>query len=116
MPGVLEPGSRGGSVRLANGLSLVVEPSGVADGVSVFCLVRPEAVRLLPPGTVGVNRFTARVTGVVFLGGRYDCDVTLAGDVTLRAEVLAGGGAPPPQAGDPTIVGIAPEDIIVLSE
>jgi hypothetical protein len=35
---------------LTNGLRLMVERSGPRDGGSVFCLVRPETVRLLATG------------------------------------------------------------------
>ena len=47
------------------------------------------------------NRFPARVTSAVFLGGRYDCELVLAGGVTLRAEVPAVAAmAPPPGDSD----------------
>jgi ABC-type Fe3+/spermidine/putrescine transport system ATPase subunit len=117
LPGRIERGSRGRSVRLAAGFTLTVgTPADAPDDASVFCLVRPECVRLGAAPADGSNFFAGRVTNAVYLGARYECEVVLPGDVTLRAEMAVSGGAGGPKAGDAAVVVIPPEDVIVLRE
>ncbi len=117
LPGKIERGSRGRSVRLAAGFTLTVgTPSDAPDDASVFCLVRPESVRLGAAPADGSNFFAGRVANAVYLGARYECEVVLPGDVTLRAEMAVSGGAGGPKAGDAAVVVIPPEDVIVLRE
>ncbi|HEV8615159.1 MAG TPA: ABC transporter ATP-binding protein [Methylomirabilota bacterium] len=116
LPGRVERGSRGRSVRLAAGFTLsVLAGADVPDEASVFCVVRPESVRAATEPD-GVNHFAGRVTGAVYLGGRYDCELALATGVTLRAEIAASGAGAGPQVGDSAVVVIRPEDVIVLRE
>jgi ABC-type Fe3+/spermidine/putrescine transport system ATPase subunit len=116
LPGRVERGSRGRSVRLAAGFTLsVLAGADVPDDASVFCIIRPESVRVATE-VDDANRFTGRVTGAVYLGGRYDCELALAGGLTLRAEIAASGGGAGPQVGDSAVIVIPPEDVIVLRE
>lgn len=101
-------------VSLGDGLLLTVAPSDVPAGSPVLCLVRPEAIHVAAPAAGGVNRLGATLTSAVYLGGRWDCELALAGGVALRAEMSAGGGTAVPQPGEATVVAIHPEDIIVL--
>jgi putative spermidine/putrescine transport system ATP-binding protein len=104
-------------VRLAGDLALAVAAADPPAGAAVLCLIRPEAVHLSAVGdAAGPNRFAATLAGAVYLGGRYDCEVALAGGHGLRAEMPASGGAVPPKPGDPVSVLIHPEDVIVLPE
>jgi ABC-type Fe3+/spermidine/putrescine transport system ATPase subunit len=115
LPGVLDPGGR--TVRLAGGLALTVDKTDIRAGASVFCLIRPETVRLLAGAAADApNRFTGRIASAVFLGGRHDCEIALADGLTLRAEVPASGATVAPFPGDPTVVVVSPEDIIVMGE
>jgi TOBE domain len=49
----------------------------------------------------------------VYLGGKWDCELTLAGGLALRAELPAT-SAITPAAGDRLTVVVPPEDVIVL--
>lgn len=62
----------------------------------------------------GVNRFPATVRGAVYLGGRYDCELALADDLALRAELPAGAATVAPEPGDTVWVTIPPGEITVL--
>ena len=114
LAGTVEPG--GDAVRLGEGVRLVVDGNEAAAGARVLCLVRPEAVRLVAAGAAGPNHFPGRIGAAVFLGGRYDCEVTLAGALTLRAEVPAGAASPAPSPGEPTVVVLDPADVVVLED
>jgi iron(III) transport system ATP-binding protein len=61
--------------------------NGLATGSPVVVIVRPEAVRLDPPGTEGPNRFDAVVTDAVFLGGTIEYALDVAG-TAIRAQTL----------------------------
>ena len=103
-------------MRLRDGLRLATGGNEAPAGASVLCLVRPEAVRLTAGAGPGPNHFAGWITGAVFLGGRYDCEITLAGGVTLRAEVPAAAASAPPTPGDPTVVVLEQADVVVLAE
>ena len=86
-----------------------------ARGCCAWCVPRRSGWwRPAPPA--GPNHFPGRIGAAVFLGGRYDCEVTLAGDVTLRAEVAAGAASPAPSPGEPTVVVLDPADVVVLGD
>jgi ABC-type Fe3+/spermidine/putrescine transport system ATPase subunit len=114
LPGTLSSGPDGRVVEIAGGLRLTAPVIDCPDGRSVLCLVRPEAVRIVLGESRDPNRFAATVTSVVYLGGRYDCEVTLSGGVTLRAEVGASVTTVTPKPGEMVSVVIPPEEILVL--
>jgi hypothetical protein len=103
-------------VRLEDGVGLTVSGIDLHDGASVLCLVRPEAIQRAAPDARVANRLFATVASAVYLGGRWDCQLALAGGRERRAELPAGGAATSPRAGDVVTVVIPPEDIIVLAE
>ncbi|MBI4247226.1 MAG: ABC transporter ATP-binding protein [Candidatus Rokubacteria bacterium] len=114
LPGRLETGPSGPVVRVKDGLTLTVANATVPAGGPVFCLVRPEAIQRAPADARHPNRIFATVASVVYLGGRWDCELALAGGLALRAEMPAAAGAAPPRPGELVTVIVPPEDIIVL--
>ncbi len=116
LPGRLEDGPNGAVVRVKDGLTLTVANPTVPAGSAVLCLVRPEAVQRAAADARHTNRIFATVASAVYLGGRWDCELALAGGLILRTEMPAGAGAPAPRAGEMLTVIVPPEDIIVLPE
>ena len=106
----------GGHVRVAEGVALRVMEAAAGAGAPVVCIVRPEAVQRVAADADVPNRFRATVATAVFLGGRHECELIVAGGVTVRAELTVHGGADPPKTGETLTVTIAPEDVIVLRE
>ena len=105
------------AVETADGLRLVCA-SGDGGGASdVSILIRPERIRVQPPGTAGAspeNRFPARIADVTYLGEDLHLRVELDGGQTLRAAVKNGsidGGCAPER---PVEVIVNPGDIHVL--
>jgi ABC-type Fe3+/spermidine/putrescine transport system ATPase subunit len=86
------------------------------EGSPVVCIIRPEAIQRAAPDARVPNRFFVRMATVVYLGGRYDCEVAFAGGLTLRAEMLAVGGEAAPAPGELLTVVIPAEDVIVLPD
>ncbi len=105
-----------GRVRVAHGLTLAATALAATDGAPVSCVVRPEAIRPVAGDAVTPNRMAATIVSAVYLGGRHECELTLAPGVTVRAELPAHGGASPPKPGDRLTVAVAPEDVILLLE
>jgi ABC-type Fe3+/spermidine/putrescine transport system ATPase subunit len=101
-------------VKVKDGLTLTIGGSELHDGVPVVCLVRPESIQRAPADARHPNRIYATLTSAVYLGGRWDCELSLAGGVTLRAEIPA--GPPEPKPGEVLTVIVPPDDIIVLPE
>jgi iron(III) transport system ATP-binding protein len=60
---------------------------GLSPGSPVVVIVRPESVRLDPPGADGPNRFDAVVADAVFLGGTVEYVLDI-GATTIRAQTL----------------------------
>jgi ABC-type Fe3+/spermidine/putrescine transport system ATPase subunit len=103
-----------GRVRLSGNLILPVGPATPGRG-AVVCLIRPEAVGMGAAGDGGPGRLPATVVGAVYLGGRYDCDLSLPGGERLRAEVPAGAGRAAPRPGEEVTVAIDPDDVVILA-
>jgi ABC-type Fe3+/spermidine/putrescine transport system ATPase subunit len=116
LPGRFEAGPAVQAVRLTDGVGLTVSGVELENGTRVLCLVRPEVIQRAASEARVPNRLFATVAGAVFLGGRWDCELALAGGLVLRAELPAGGATAPPRAGEIIPVAIPPEDIIVLAE
>jgi ABC-type Fe3+/spermidine/putrescine transport system ATPase subunit len=114
LPGRLAVGPGVQMVQVRDGLTLTVAGVDLADGAEVLCLVRPETIQRAAPDARVPNRLFATLAGAVYLGGRWDCELTLAGGTTLRAEMPAAAGTVPPKTGEIVTVAIPPEDVIVL--
>lgn len=99
-----------------DGLRLRVADPAAGDGAPVVCVVRPEAIQRVASGAAVANRLDATVLTVVYLGGRHECELALAGGLTLRAELATHGGAEAPKPGERIVVAIAPEDVVLLIE
>jgi len=102
----------GAGVRLRGGPVLATAPPAAPAGTAVLCLIRPETMRLSAGATV--NLLTAVVRSVVYLGGRYDCELAIGDGLVLRADLPASAAVAAPTSGDTVRVAIAPEDILVL--
>ena len=114
----LLPGSvdSDGSIRLGDSLRVRVMEAPGDVGAPAVCIVRPEAIQRAVAGADVPNRFGATVTSAVYLGGRHECELSLPGGVTVRAELIAQGGAEVPKPGETLTITIPPEDVIVLRE
>jgi ABC-type Fe3+/spermidine/putrescine transport system ATPase subunit len=82
----LEPGGRAvlsvGQLKLA-----VPAPDGVRTGDSLLMFIRPNEIRLSPPGErEEENTFEGVVTKKTYLGDKIDYRVKLAGDLELRVQ------------------------------
>ncbi len=90
--------ARGGAVELAGGLRLPLADAdhGMADGSTVALVLRPEKLRLLPPGQ---GRLPARVAERFFLGSQwlYRLESALG---TLEVACANDGRAPWPEQGE----------------
>jgi ABC-type Fe3+/spermidine/putrescine transport system ATPase subunit len=111
---------RGRATRsgVAIGEAIMLEVAGGAppDGAPVVCIVRPEAIERVGDEARVPNRLGATVVGAVYLGGRFECELTLAGGIAVRAELAVRGAEEPPKPGDTLTVAVAPADVVVLLE
>jgi ABC-type Fe3+/spermidine/putrescine transport system ATPase subunit len=116
LPGRLGRNAGGPTVQIGDAVRLeIADPRG-ADGASAVCVIRPEAFERVGTGAATPNRLTATIAGAVYLGGRFECDLTLPGNVAVRAEFAARGDAAPPKPGESVTVAVSPADVIVLLE
>ena len=116
VPGRLAIGPGVQMVQLRDGLTLTVSGVELGDGTPVLCVVRPEAIQRAAPDARVPNRLFATVESAVYLGGRWDCELSLAGGLTLRAQLPASAAGTPPKPGELLTVAIPPEDLVVLPE
>ena len=114
LPATVEPGSGRRRVKLSGGPVVVTGVPAAGEGTAVLCLIRPETIRIATDETV--NRFTATVQSVVYLGGRYECELSLGDGLVLRADLPASAAVASPNPGAPVAVTIAPEDVLVLPD
>jgi ABC-type Fe3+/spermidine/putrescine transport system ATPase subunit len=103
-------------VVIGDALTIQVRDAPAGDGARVICVVRPEAIERVATDAVVPNRLTATVVSAVYLGGRFECDLTLPGGVAVRAELSSRGEDAPPKPGEAVVVAVAPADVIVLLE
>ena len=104
------------TVEIGDALSLEVADALGADGARVVCVIRPEAFERLAAGTETPNQLVATIVSAVYLGGRFECELTLPGQVGVRAEFAARGAEPVPEPGDAVAIAVAPADVVVLLE
>ena len=104
----------GPAVMIGDAISLRVADAPVGDGSAVVCVIRPEAIERVAAGADVLNRLPATVTGAVYLGGRFECELVLPGAVAVRAEFAARGGDVPPKTGEIITVAVDPADVVVL--
>jgi iron(III) transport system ATP-binding protein len=117
----------GGQVRPAAGDALSVmtdlgvevqvaqaAPDASASG-RILLTIRPEAMDLLPPGTIpeGRNRLEGKVAASAFQGAAIQYEVEVGGTL-LRASVTNPKGKRLFQRGDPVVVVFAPEDVGIV--
>jgi len=115
LAGRLESGPGGQIVRVKDALTLTVPATDLPSGAAVVCLLRPEVIKRAASDARGPNRLFATLAGAVWMRGRWECELALAGGVTLRAELRASGPTAP-VVGDLVTILIAADDIVVLPE
>jgi spermidine/putrescine transport system ATP-binding protein len=101
-----------GRIRLG-GAVLVAERGDRTARGDVKLTIRPERIRLEPPGSETVNSLPGTVRRIVYLGSVTQVFVELPGDKTLQATVQAGDSSPP-RDGDAVSVVLPPEALRVL--
>ncbi|BBK32433.1 putative spermidine/putrescine transport system ATP-binding protein [Stella humosa] len=88
-------------------------------GTSHVLMVRPERLRILPPGgEEGANRFDGTVEEVVYQGDSILLQAVLADGIRLsvRAAATAGAIAATPRPGEPVALGLSPADTVILAD
>ncbi len=115
LPGTVE----GSAVRLPSGDALRAgRPTACADGQPGALFVRPEKLRLAPPGDTappGCNALPGTVRRVSFLGNTMRYGVEAAPGLTLTADAPNHGSAFHPANGDRVDVTWAAEDSSILA-
>ncbi|MGH3036208.1 MAG: ABC transporter ATP-binding protein [Gaiellaceae bacterium] len=104
----------GGRVRL--GEAVLVAGRGDLDARGdVRLTIRPERVRVEPPGAEAENRLPGTVSRVVYLGAATQILLELAGGQTLQATASAADGLPPGE-GEAVTVHLPPDALRILAE
>lgn len=100
------------TIALAGETATLERPCALAEGESVTCHVRPEALALDPSGT-GESALTldGEVTRVSDIGYRYDVTVRVDDGEQLLVEQ----SAEPPRVGESVTVGVSLEQLTVLA-
>ena len=88
--------------------------ANISTGDRVLCSIRPEALRL-DSGSNGVNRITATVERIAFLGEVMYVHLLAAGETRLLALSLPGRHAVW-QAGAQVTVAMEPEQVVIMAE
>jgi spermidine/putrescine transport system ATP-binding protein len=104
----------GGRVRLGDATLTAGRGDLDARG-DVRLTIRPERIRVEPPGAAGENRLPGTVTRVVYLGAATQILLELAGGQTLQATSSAADGIPPGE-GDAVTVHLPPDALRILAE
>ncbi len=103
-----------GRVRVA-GIELAVEPASAFDVGEARVVVRPERVRLGPPGDGSKNCLPATVEQVVYVGAISQVRLRLSTGAVLQVLVANDGGAPLPAEGSAVAAQIAPNALRLLA-
>jgi ABC-type Fe3+/spermidine/putrescine transport system ATPase subunit len=106
----------GSAVAIGDAITLDLADAPAGDGARVVCVIRPEAIERVATDAHVPNRLSATVVSAVYLGGRFECDLTLPGGVAVRAELSSRGADAPPKPGESVGVSVAPGDVVVLLE
>jgi spermidine/putrescine transport system ATP-binding protein len=93
----------------------LVDPPAAEVAREARIVVRPERVRLCPPGEPSANRMPATVDHVVYVGPISQVRLRLGDGTTLQALVANDGAAPPPVDGEPVAVHVAPDALRVVA-
>jgi spermidine/putrescine transport system ATP-binding protein len=104
----------GGRVRLGDATLTAGRGDLDARG-DVRLTIRPERIRVEPPGAAGENRLPGTVTRVVYLGAATQVLLELAGGQTLQATSSAADGIPPGE-GDAVTIHLPPDALRILAE
>jgi spermidine/putrescine transport system ATP-binding protein len=109
MPAVAEGDGR---VRVGEAV-LVAERGDRAARGDVRLTIRPERIRLEPPGAASANALQGTVRRIVYLGSVTQVFAEVPGGKTLQAAVPAGDSSPP-RDGDAVSVVLPPESLRIL--
>ena len=118
LPGVVESASMTGALVRVGAARLQSSEAGpeVASGRSVTVLIRPERVRLLPPGSdpPGANVLAGRVAEVVYLGEDLQVTVETEEGLALTVSMKVGSADKQLPPGTAVTACIARQDVRVL--
>ena len=118
LPGVVESASMTGALVRVGAARLQSSEAGpeVASGHSVTVLIRPERVRLLPPGSdpPGANVLAGRVAEVVYLGEDLQVTVETEEGLALTVSMKVGSADKELPPGTAVTACIARQDVRVL--
>ena len=111
---IVERNGAGVLVETKTGLRLCCDADGVGGG-EVSVLLRPERIRVQPPGTgAEANCFAARVVEVTYLGEDLHLGLELARGQILRAALKNAGGARGWAPEQPVEIVVDPADLRLL--
>lgn len=116
VPGVVESAGAPTRVTTAAGVLVGRAVGTLGIGDRVLCSIRPEAVRL-GAGEAGPNRLHGRVAHSTYLGELAQLDVQLRttddAAPTLKVSLINPTSAP--QVGEDVVLGVDPEDVVLLA-
>jgi ABC-type Fe3+/spermidine/putrescine transport system ATPase subunit len=119
LPGTLEESGDLLAVRTPFGMMRALSGvKGTNRGDAVFCSVRPESVQVKPaeePPSEPINRLTAEVQSIMFLGDSEEYCLRLADGVLIRAVDYAP-AMRRADVGDRVLLEIDPRDVVVLPQ
>lgn len=107
---------QGGDLAYAGKTLKVTEQ--VPDALSLYLLLRPERVRIVDPAASdGMNTFQGTVQDVVYQGDSFLLYAKLPDgiEVSLRGVVRGNTVAKLPAVNDPVLLGVAPDDTVIIS-
>ena len=114
---VVQPDAAGTvQIRLADGSVLTgVDVNRASPGQVATACIRPERVRLAPPGRHGANTLRAEVTGLVYFGDhiRLRCRLPEQDDCSVKL-ALEDPALPGLKEGDPVTLDLRPESLRVF--
>jgi spermidine/putrescine ABC transporter ATP-binding subunit len=96
---------------------LMVRQAGggtLASGARAELLIRPERLRLVPPGAEGLNILSARIVGLTYLGSRTEAQVELEGGRRLWVSLDEHGCPVTLAEGEAVRVALPPEAFLEL--
>jgi putrescine transport system ATP-binding protein len=102
---------------VAGGTTALARPAPHRAGEALFLALRPERLRLVPPGEDGPNRLSGVVEHCAYVGAALAVVLRLPDGSTMRVtHALSDGLGEVPAAGAPCNVGWSPEACILLTE
>ena len=115
-PNRLKATLRGGLLALDGHVELRSESAAGADGQAVDVFIRQEAISLAESGDDSVNRIPGTVSLRSFSGPQVKYVVRIGRDHELVVEAPSSGPAGDLALGQPVVLEVRPQDVLVLAE